>query len=109
MTQEEIDKQIEAIREVTKKATQSKETARQFLIDAGIIQPTMTQEAIEKSFKDYIAHELEKYPFITPSALVLKSYYVLDYSDADREDRRFTRLRAIAEQHKSILLQNNLL
>jgi hypothetical protein len=48
MTQEEIDKQIKAIRDVTEKATQSKETARQFLIDAGIVQPTMTQQQIQQ-------------------------------------------------------------
>jgi hypothetical protein len=48
MTSEEIDKQIKAIRDVTDKATQSRETARQFLIDAGIIQPTMTQQQIQQ-------------------------------------------------------------
>ncbi len=37
MTQAEIQHQIEVIRRATAKALQSKETARQFLIDAGII------------------------------------------------------------------------
>jgi len=32
-----IDQQIEVIRKATKKALRSKQTARQFLVDAGII------------------------------------------------------------------------
>jgi len=37
MTEIAIKKQIEAIKRVTKEAAKSKESARQFLIDAGII------------------------------------------------------------------------
>ncbi|HEY4151089.1 MAG TPA: hypothetical protein VGM41_19255 [Chitinophagaceae bacterium] len=37
MTQAEIQHQIEVIRRASAKARQSKETARQFLIEAGII------------------------------------------------------------------------
>jgi hypothetical protein len=37
MTQTEIQQQIEVIRQATAEALKSKETARQFLIDAGII------------------------------------------------------------------------
>ena len=37
MTQIAIQKQIEAIIQVTKEASKTKESARQFLIDAGIL------------------------------------------------------------------------
>ena len=40
MTQTAIQTQIEAIKKATAMALQSKETARQFLIDAGILKPT---------------------------------------------------------------------
>ncbi|MEO6719762.1 MAG: hypothetical protein ABIN67_05310 [Ferruginibacter sp.] len=46
MTQLAIERQIEAIIKVTKEASRTKETARQFLIDAGILpsnQPQKTQ------------------------------------------------------------------
>jgi hypothetical protein len=49
MTQIAIQKQIDAIVNATKRASQSKETARQFLIDAGIIRPT--QEVKSKAKK----------------------------------------------------------
>lgn len=42
MTQIAIQKQVEAIIKVTKEASKTKETARQFLIDAGIIRPSST-------------------------------------------------------------------
>lgn len=37
MTKKQIDEQVKAIKRATKEACQSKESARQFLIDAGII------------------------------------------------------------------------
>ena len=43
MTQIAIEKQVEAIILATKEASKSKETARQFLIDAGILQASSNQ------------------------------------------------------------------
>lgn len=45
MTQIAIEQQIEAITKATKEASKSKETARQFLIDAGILQPAKSKAA----------------------------------------------------------------
>ncbi len=39
MTKAQVDEQIRIIREATKIASQSKETALQFLVDAGIVKP----------------------------------------------------------------------
>ena len=39
MTQNAIQKQVEAIIKVTKEASKTKESARQFLVDAGILKP----------------------------------------------------------------------
>ncbi|HEY4065223.1 MAG TPA: hypothetical protein VGM30_25155 [Puia sp.] len=46
MTQIAIQQQIEAIRQATADALRSKESARQFLIDAGIIKDDKKQQSI---------------------------------------------------------------
>ena len=52
MTQEAIQRQIEAIRQASADARQSPEKARQFLIDAGIIrEPNKQTEKIETKTK----------------------------------------------------------
>ncbi|HEX9509186.1 MAG TPA: hypothetical protein VF939_01795 [Puia sp.] len=48
MTQAAIQHQIEVIRQATAEACQSKETARQFLIDAGIIEDKEKEKVPEK-------------------------------------------------------------
>jgi hypothetical protein len=48
MTQEAIQKQIEIIREVSKEVRKDKETARQFLIDAGIIEEKRKKQTAAK-------------------------------------------------------------
>jgi hypothetical protein len=45
MTQKEIQEQIDRIRQASLEANKSKETARQFLIDAGIIKDDKKQES----------------------------------------------------------------
>ncbi len=50
MTQIAINQQIEAIRSATQDALRTKETARQFLVDAGIIKdskPTPRQSSVK--------------------------------------------------------------
>lgn len=49
MTDDQIKKQIEAIRNATKEALGSKKTAKQFLIDAGIINPKKSTQAPNKT------------------------------------------------------------
>ena len=44
MTQAAIQQQIEAIRQASAEALKSKETARQFLIDAGIIKDKKSEK-----------------------------------------------------------------
>lgn len=39
MTQLSIQKQLDALTKATKEASKTRETARQFLIDAGIVKP----------------------------------------------------------------------
>ena len=54
MTQTAVKKQIDVIIQATKKATKSKETAIQFLVDAGIIDqpsPNKIGKAAKKSIK----------------------------------------------------------
>lgn len=48
MTQIAIQQQIEAIRKASAEAGKSKETARQFLIDAGIIKTSPVKEVAKK-------------------------------------------------------------
>ena len=48
MTQSAIQKQIEIIRKASAEARKSKESARQFLIDAGIIKEKRLQTASKK-------------------------------------------------------------
>jgi len=48
MTQISIQQQIEIIRQASAEARKSKETARQFLIDAGIIKGESKEKAAEK-------------------------------------------------------------
>jgi hypothetical protein len=48
MTQIAIQHQIEVIRQATAEARKSKETARQFLIDAGIIKDKIKEKTVEK-------------------------------------------------------------
>ena len=45
MTQKEIQEAIDAIRQASKEANKSKESARQFLIDAGIIKDDKKQHS----------------------------------------------------------------
>ncbi len=51
MTQEAIQQQIEAIRKATADAAKSPETARKFLIDAGIIKEPRKKEIKEPGKK----------------------------------------------------------
>lgn len=44
MTEEAIQKQIGVLKRATERACRSKESARQFLIDAGIIRPDDEEE-----------------------------------------------------------------
>jgi len=48
MTQIAIQKQIEVIREASAEARKTKESARKFLIDAGIIKDTQNTERKKK-------------------------------------------------------------
>lgn len=48
MTQEQIQRQIEIIREVSVEVRKSKESARQFLIDAGIIEDKKKKKTATK-------------------------------------------------------------
>lgn len=48
MTQTAIQRQIEVIRQASAEARRSKETARQFLIDAGIIKDNSKEKATAK-------------------------------------------------------------
>ena len=48
MTQSAIQKQIEVIRQASAEARKSKESARQFLIDAGIIKEEKKTQAASK-------------------------------------------------------------
>ena len=48
MTEKQIKEQIDAIRQATAIASQSKESARQFLIDAGIIMPDRKSDQKKK-------------------------------------------------------------
>jgi hypothetical protein len=48
MTQTAIQQQIEVIRQATVEALKSKETARQFLIDAGIIKGEKKETSTQK-------------------------------------------------------------
>ena len=48
MTKEKIKQQIEIIRKVTKNVCKNKETARQFLIDAGIIKVKKMKKKFDK-------------------------------------------------------------
>lgn len=50
MTQEQIDKQITVLRKASAEAGKSKESARQFLMEAGIIKK-QTAKAIESAPK----------------------------------------------------------
>jgi hypothetical protein len=61
----------------------------------------------EEEFRLYVDSEVKNYQWITPSALVLKSYYNYDFSDYDKEHRRFERLRAVAEQQRAMCLQKH--
>ena len=45
MTQKEIQEAIDAVRQASKEARKSKESARQFLIDAGIIKDDKKQNS----------------------------------------------------------------
>jgi hypothetical protein len=45
MTQKEIQETIDAIRQASKEARKSKESARQFLVDAGIIKDEKKQDS----------------------------------------------------------------
>jgi hypothetical protein len=49
MTQAQIQAQIDAIERVTNEALKSKETALQFLIDAGIVKPKRVKKTIRAS------------------------------------------------------------
>ncbi|MEX6690135.1 hypothetical protein QTN47_21680 [Danxiaibacter flavus] len=51
MTQVDIERQIEVIRQTTKEILKSKATARQFLIDAGIIQDSDVKNTSKKKKK----------------------------------------------------------
>jgi hypothetical protein len=48
MTQSAIQKQVEVIRQASAEARKSRESARQFLIDAGIIKEKRVQTASKK-------------------------------------------------------------
>ena len=48
MTQTAIQRQIEAIRQVSAEARRTKESARQFLIDAGIIKDGKKEKIVDK-------------------------------------------------------------
>lgn len=50
-----------------------------------------------EEYKEWVLLEVDKYPWITPSALALKSWY----SDKGFKDFRFTDARAIGEQTKN--------
>ena len=52
MTQKEIQEAIDAIRQASKEANKSKESARQFLIDAGIIKDDKKRTTSGAAFPD---------------------------------------------------------
>lgn len=55
----------------------------------------------EEEYKIWIVKKLYEYGH-TPSALALKSVYVFNFEEWDREIRRFDKLRAITEQTRSL-------
>lgn len=61
----------------------------------------MKQIMIEDLFTSWVKEQLDQHPFITPSALTLKSFYVFDVS----QDVRFDRYRSIAERTRQIYLK----
>lgn len=53
----------------------------------------------KEEFQEWVKIKVKEYELITPSALALSSYYVLDI-----KGWKFVELRAIAEQTKQVYL-----